>query len=193
VLVRRRGLDVALEEISRAAGLGIATLYRNFASRQALLEALLKERLEQFTALVRDALAAADAPRAAFEAFLLAACESQARDRALLDALSAWAEGSAELDRARAQIATLLERLIERTKLDGGLRADFELSDLTMIFWAVRRIAEATHTVAPHAWRRHLALVLDGLAPSAATALPGRPLSRAQLRTAARVARGGRG
>jgi AcrR family transcriptional regulator len=190
-LVGARGVDVPLEEISRAAGLGIATLYRNFRSRQALLEALLAERLERFAILARESLAAADA-RAAFEAFLVEACESQARDRALLDALSAWAEGSAELDRARTRIATLLERLIERTRREGGLREDFELSDLTMLFWAVRRIAETTSTVAPQAWRRHLALVLDALPASTATALPGTPLTRRQLRTAARAMRGGR-
>jgi AcrR family transcriptional regulator len=190
-LIRARGVDVPLEEISRAAGLGIATLYRNFPSRQALVEALLAERLERFATLARDSLTAADA-RAAFEAFLVEACESQARDRALLDALSAWAEGSAELDRARTRIATLLERLIQRTQREGGLREDFELSDLTMLFWAVRRIAETTSTVAPQAWRRHLALVLDALPASTATALPGAPLTRRQLRTAARAMRGRR-
>lgn len=43
------------------------------------------------------------------------------------------------------------------------------------------RIVEATATIAPNAWRRHLALVLDGLRASAAHPLPVPPITENQL------------
>src|ERR1051325_5805783 len=41
------GESMALEEIARRAGVGIGTLYRNFPNRQALLEALYVEEVEE--------------------------------------------------------------------------------------------------------------------------------------------------
>src|SRR6059058_481665 len=41
------GESMALEEIARRAGVGIGTLYRNFPNRQALLEALYIDEVEE--------------------------------------------------------------------------------------------------------------------------------------------------
>src|ERR687884_283553 len=41
------GESTALEEIARRAGVGIGTLYRNFPNRQALLEALYLDEVEE--------------------------------------------------------------------------------------------------------------------------------------------------
>src|ERR1700757_4381433 len=41
------GESTSLEEIARRAGVGIGTLYRNFPNRQALLEALYLDEVEE--------------------------------------------------------------------------------------------------------------------------------------------------
>src|SRR5690242_21075410 len=41
------GESISLEEIARRAGVGIGTLYRNFPNRQALLEALYVDEVEE--------------------------------------------------------------------------------------------------------------------------------------------------
>src|SRR5919206_2911338 len=41
-----RGASTSLEEIARRAGVGIGTLYRNFPNRQALLEAVYVDEVE---------------------------------------------------------------------------------------------------------------------------------------------------
>src|SRR4051812_44700916 len=42
------GESTALEEIARGAGVGIGTLYRHFPNRQALLEALYVDEVQEF-------------------------------------------------------------------------------------------------------------------------------------------------
>src|SRR5689334_2491592 len=79
-----RGVDASLEEIARQAGVGIGTLYRHFPSRQALIDALLEERLGAVVALA-DA-AAAD-PADGLGRFLESMIDLQARDRVLRDVL----------------------------------------------------------------------------------------------------------
>ncbi|WP_308402508.1 helix-turn-helix domain-containing protein [Streptomyces sp. TBY4] len=45
-LIAENGADASLEEVARRAGVGSATLHRHFPSRQALLEAVFKDRVE---------------------------------------------------------------------------------------------------------------------------------------------------
>lgn len=59
-LISERGADASLEEIARRAGVGSATLHRHFPSRQALLEAVFKERVEALCAKAGDLLAEPD-------------------------------------------------------------------------------------------------------------------------------------
>src|SRR3954451_25314715 len=46
-----RGVEASLEEIARRAGVGVGTLYRHFATRDALVEAVFERRLGEFAAL----------------------------------------------------------------------------------------------------------------------------------------------
>src|SRR5579884_949937 len=72
-----RGLDAPLEEIARRAGVGIATLYRRFPTRQSLIEAVFGTRLEQMVQAAEEALAMGDAWEA-FSTYLFSLCALQA-------------------------------------------------------------------------------------------------------------------
>jgi AcrR family transcriptional regulator len=179
------GLDVPLEDVARRAGVGIATLYRHFPSRDALVDAIAAERLERFAGLIEDALAEEDA-WSGFSTFLARGFETNARDRALADTLARSARDTRSRREAKDRVAALLSKLISRAQAQGGLRPDVGLSDVIMLFWAHGRIAEMTSPISRDACRRHLALVLDALAAPGATPLPGAPLTREQLRRASR-------
>ena len=58
------------------------------------------------------------------------------------------------------------------------------MEDIALLFWANTRIVEATHEVAADAWRRHLALLLDGFRAERARPLPVPPLSPRQVHRA---------
>ena len=82
-----QGLEAPLEAIAARAGVGIATLYRRFPTREKLVAAALAEKVAQYAEAAEQALAAAD-PWAGFAGFVQRICELQAGDRGLCDLLS---------------------------------------------------------------------------------------------------------
>jgi AcrR family transcriptional regulator len=53
-----RGLDVGVDEIARAAGVGTGTLYRRFPTKDALISELVRQLLADLVALADSALSA---------------------------------------------------------------------------------------------------------------------------------------
>lgn len=174
-----QGVEASLEEIARRAGLGIGTLYRHFATREALVEAIFERRIVELVAVAEEAVAEADGWRA-FGRFLERTLELQAGDRVLKDVLMRYA-GEGKLAAARAELRVLLEQVLERAREDGRLRDDFTVSDLALLFWSFAPLIDATAGVAPKAWRRHLHWLLDGLRAESATPPLDPPLSDEQL------------
>ncbi|MEU4575316.1 helix-turn-helix domain-containing protein [Nonomuraea sp. NPDC023979] len=174
-----RGLDVPLEEIARTAGVSIGTLYNRFPTRDALVEAVFADRVARVSELAEQALAAGDAWEG-FTAFLTGVCELQAADLGYNDLAARTATAG---DRGPA----LMEEILDRARRSGDLRDDVTLTDLAFVIWGVAATVKATHDVAPGAWRRHLALSLDGLRAAAARPLPAPPLSAEQARAAMRA------
>ncbi|MDA0637442.1 helix-turn-helix domain containing protein [Nonomuraea sp. MCN248] len=78
----------------------------------------------------------------------------------------------------------LMRRLVARAQQAGVLRPDLTLEDLAFVIWGVAGTVRATFRTAPGAWRRHLALSLDGLRADAARPLPVPPMTTAQTREA---------
>ncbi|MGN9784879.1 TetR/AcrR family transcriptional regulator [Nonomuraea sp. ZG12] len=174
-----RGLDVSLEEIARTAGVSIGTLYNRFPTRDTLVEAVFADRVATVAELAEQALATADAWEG-FVAFLTGVCELQAADLGYND-LAARTTAT-DGDRGHA----LMREILNRAQRSGDLRPDITLADMAFVIWAMAATIRATHKVAPGAWRRHLALTLDGLRTAAAQPLPTPPIPTAQIRAAMR-------
>ncbi|MEV0380215.1 helix-turn-helix domain-containing protein [Nonomuraea sp. NPDC050643] len=170
-----RGLDVPLEEIAREAGVSIGTLYNRFPARDDLVAAVFEDRMATVAGLAERALTAADAWEG-FVGFLTGVCELQAADLGYND----LAVRGAPTGPGHA----LMRRLLERAQESGGLRSDVTLTDMAFVIWGVGATVRATHEVAPGAWRRHLALALDGLRAGAARPLPVPPMTTLQARAA---------
>src|SRR3979490_1732149 len=81
-LFRERGLDVGVAEIAEAAGLGRGTLFRNFASKEDLIAAVVAERMHS-AALSGEALLAQADPGDALFQFMAELVGRQQMDRAL--------------------------------------------------------------------------------------------------------------
>ncbi|WP_327141596.1 TetR/AcrR family transcriptional regulator [Nocardia sp. NBC_01327] len=174
-----RGLDAPVKEIAARAGVAIGTLYNRFPTRDELIAAAVEDRIESGGRIAEQALLIDD-PWESFTYLVEKVCELQAGDR-LLNELAVRAAPSAAIARAREDGHGKMREIVTRAQQAGVLRADWVLEDIAFITWAHTRIVEATGTLAPDAWRRHLAFVFDGLRAAAAHPLPVPPITEEQL------------
>jgi AcrR family transcriptional regulator len=175
-----RGLDAPLEEIARGAGVSIGTLYNHFPTRQALVDAILPERLSALDRIAEASLAEPE-PWDGFVRFVEGLCALQASDHGLNDALARRFPGDSPVAAACGQGFAQAERIIERARANGALRPDFVARDLIALMWAMSQVNRESMTVAPRAWRRHLAFFLDGLRADAARPVEVPPITDGEL------------
>jgi hypothetical protein len=82
---------------------------------------------------------------------------------------------------ARDRLRTLVTQVFDRAKAAGVVRDDVIAFDAPLIFMMLGAVMDRTRDVTPELWRRYLGLILDGLRPDAASALPHPALDGAQL------------
>ncbi len=184
----RQGLQAPLEEIAREAGVGIATLYRRFPTRERLVAAALLEKVRQYADAASEALADPD-PWAGFARFVRRSCSLQVNDRGLSDLLSMTLPAGEEVEQLRATVYQHVTALAERAKAAGRLRSDFVPEDLLLALIANAAVAHVTGPDAPRASQRLGALFLDAFQHTGGDCLPAAPtgaqLSRGMARLAA--------
>lgn len=169
-----------MEEITRRAGVGMGTLYRHFATKEELVDAVLGDAFEAYVELARTAAETPDG-WVGFTGFLEQALELHAANRALMEVVLTSERGRDRAKEVRRRIGPLLATLVERAQAEGTLRPDVAAEDVPVLLWACARVVQATADVAPDGWRRHLALLLDGLRAGGSTPLPAPPLTAGQL------------
>ncbi|WP_328456898.1 MULTISPECIES: TetR/AcrR family transcriptional regulator [unclassified Amycolatopsis] len=134
-LFARRGLDVPMAAVARHAGVGMATLYRRFPTKEALVGEVFSHQFDLCVAVVDDALDDPD-PWRGFVTVVEKVGEMQACDRGFSAAVSSAfpkvADTAAERGRALGRVAAL----VDRAKAAGKLRADFALTDLMLVLMA---------------------------------------------------------
>jgi AcrR family transcriptional regulator len=156
------GLDASLDEIARRAGVGNATLYRRFPTRRELIAEVFAGQMAEYVQLAERALAEPD-PWAAFVGYLTRLCEMQAADRGLSELLvTTTFDDDYRLADLRAVAQRGASGVIERAQRAGALRADFGRADVRVLMMANAGVLQRSGD--PDAWRRQLALFLDGLA-----------------------------
>lgn len=161
-LMSTRGLEVALDDVARSAGVGNATLYRNFATLEELHEAVLDAKVKAYAdAAEAAALEAIDDPWAAFTAFVRSLVAELIDDRAFAEVLASPSRGS---ERFRAHLQRSYDAsivLCERARHQ--LRPDFHHSDLLMLNRSVNGLLLAGRESARSAAPRLVALFFDAV------------------------------
>lgn len=184
----KRGLDVPLEAVAEDAGVGIATLYRRFPTREDLIGACFERRVAEYATAADEALAAPDG-WSGFRAYVERICAMQAADRGLKDVLTRTFPKAQTLEAHRAHGYAQVVRLIERAQAEGTLRPDFVPEDLVVTMMANGGVVDGAAQAAPDAWRRFIGLLLDGCRREGASQLPPPPTPRQMIRAMRRLAR----
>lgn len=161
------GPDAPLEEIARRAGVGVATLYRRFASKDDLVLACLQQAIDEDLEPALSRAAHDPDPWHATVTTLEAALAMVARHRSTL---AAARNPEAITRRLEAPLVDSLWTVIARAQQEGAVREDLEPSDLPALISMVRATMGSERV--GEGWRRYLALVVDALRPEAAGQLP---------------------
>jgi AcrR family transcriptional regulator len=157
--------DVPMCEIARHAGVGQATLYRNFPDHRNLVAALIVEQMDQTEALAAEHAGDPDA----FFVLIHNVVETMARFHALGGLAREDACLGSALDRRRRRLAELMQEPLRTAKSAGTLRRDLTIDDVFLVVAMLRGALDRADGPAARAAtaRRALTLVLEGLAPTA--------------------------
>jgi AcrR family transcriptional regulator len=158
------GVDAQMDEVAQRAGVGVGTLYRHFPTKEALLLELLRERVLVFIDNTRNVLESDEPAGEAFRAVLVTNAEVVAGDTVCQQVLVGMGEQLwAKLGDERNQLDALTAELIERAQRAGAVRSDLTPSDVGMMMCGL--CTSMTRDAPGFDWRRHLALLLDGVGP----------------------------
>ncbi|GAA3524521.1 TetR/AcrR family transcriptional regulator [Amycolatopsis ultiminotia] len=148
-----RGLDVGMATVARRAGIGVATLYRRFPTKEALVTEVFTEQFEACGAVLDEAVDDPD-PWRGFRSVVERLSELQATDRGFSAAFLAAFPHPPDVHAGREHALRRFGALIERAKAAGKLRQDFVPDDLILLLMANNGIIAAQPAAARAASRR---------------------------------------
>jgi AcrR family transcriptional regulator len=156
------GTLASLETVARRAGVGVGTLYRHFPTREALIEALVRDRLDALLALAEELLRAT-APLQSLRTWLRESVRSSCAYRGLAGpiASAAGATCDSRLSGYCAKRQSATTALLDRAKQAGEIRAEVDPGDLSAMVNAIAWAAE--HSPDASGTDRLLSLLIDGL------------------------------
>jgi AcrR family transcriptional regulator len=166
-LFAAHGSDVALESIADAAGVGIATLYRNFDSRSALADEVALTILGDMQGAAAEALDEIVAiPDRAWVGYVNRLVEldlgalSAALGEFVVDELSGSVRGAQE------RTLTGVEEVLGAAKSAGLVRSDLDPLEFVLAIGMITRPQpEAIRAIAPNLVPRLVSIVLAGIRP----------------------------
>ncbi|MGZ6587944.1 MAG: SbtR family transcriptional regulator [Solirubrobacteraceae bacterium] len=173
--------DAPIAQVASHAGVGVATLYRRYASREALVAETWLESVREVEAQARVALDRARMfPWGAFVGFMTA---SVASGMAALAAALAEAGAPAEdLVAAERSMCAAIGELLEVAQQAGAVRPDVGVEDVRLLFEQLHAVRAADAAREATLRRRYLELVLQALRAPAAAPLPGPAPTATELR-----------
>ena len=151
------GADASMEEIAARAGVGVGTVYRRFANKDALIDELLRLALADVLAAAEQSLARGDGH--GLEQFLRAVGASFASHVRYADLLLQRRADPA----AAARIRGTIDELTARALAAGTLNPDVTVGDVMALIYAMRGLVGTAGDVAPQCWQRFLDIHLAGL------------------------------
>jgi AcrR family transcriptional regulator len=162
------GLNVPMREIARRAGVGPATLYRHFPTKETLVTDAFADQLGACHAIVDEGLADPD-PWHGLQVVIEKTCELHARSRGFTTAFMSTYPNAMDFTASREYALKGVAELARRAKTTGHLRPDFVLDDLILILMANSGIHATSPAARVAASRRFAALAIQAFQASPGT------------------------
>ncbi|POH56770.1 TetR/AcrR family transcriptional regulator [Arthrobacter glacialis] len=176
-LFARNGLGVPLADIARAAGVGVATLYRRYKDKDILILDVYRDHMADGEKFALTANGFAE-PWDGIEYFLRRSTYQLLHDRGMRELVlggyiggAGWARGStheeliAALDAMEAKVTAQLELLVTRAKAAKAVREDFQQQDLLLISAMAQAALPVDHRGTTAVSQRALQLLIEGFRP----------------------------
>lgn len=181
-----QGPGAPLEDISRRAGTGIATLYRRFPDRHSLMRAVVLDALERSARAAEQARAAEPEPLDALTRYMHNLLDI--RTAAVIPAiLSEFSMDDEDVEHASQASARATQELVEAAHDAGTLHPDVTFADIGLMVIRLSRPFPGTFSPEVNASlaHRHLDLLIGGLRATAEhpVSLSGPALGLGDLRT----------
>jgi AcrR family transcriptional regulator len=157
-LFAEHGLTVTMRDVARAAGVGPATLYRRFPTKQDLIDEAFADELHACRSIVSEGCAEPDPWRGLCDV-LVRVGELNARNQGFTDAVLSSRPES--LGSHRADMLRELAALCGRAQRAGSLRAGVGIDDLVLVLMAGRGLSGATADIRVARARRFAALAIE--------------------------------
>jgi AcrR family transcriptional regulator len=157
-----RGLEATLNDVAHHANVGVGTVYRRFATKDDLLEAIFEDSIDRVVEIAREALTVEDSWDG-FVWFVQHLCELTATDRGLRQMVCSKAYGGYKVECARLRLDPHVSQVVERARDDGHLRPDICPTDMPILNMLAGTVGEYAGHIEPDLWRRYVAILLDGM------------------------------
>lgn len=160
--------EPSMRAIAREAGVGIATLYRHFPTRESLVDAVYRDQVVRLTTGARELLGQMP-PAAAMRRWTDLFGDWIATKNGMLDTLLAMVEtGEIAHAQTRTELLTAITTILDAGRAADDLRPDVTAEDIAASLIGI-------FTVAPRPEReaqagRLLDLLMDGLRPTTRSA-----------------------
>jgi AcrR family transcriptional regulator len=159
------GIEASVADVAERAGVGTATIFRRFPTKEDLLAAVVEQRLDEIAAVARDALAGRD-PWTGLRGLMKSGIESYLQDRGFCESIGTAVFDKPRLHELKEEIGAATEELLARAQKAGKVRRDVTGTDISMLFFAVAQAALKLEPAERDAWHRYLDIVLEGLRPN---------------------------
>jgi AcrR family transcriptional regulator len=168
-----QGLDASVADVARRAGVGTATIFRRFPTKEDLIAAIIEDEVRTIAERARAA--------GSLREFAAEALEFAVGDRAFCEAGGTDLFERPQLHERVEEVYAAVDDLLARAQEAGEVREDVVAADVAFLIRALSQAAVGLEPSAPGVWRRYLDLVLDGLRPEGARPLSRKPPTTAQL------------
>jgi AcrR family transcriptional regulator len=157
-----KGHEASVADIAKAAGVGQATIFRRFETKDDLIAAVFERGMVQ----VLEAAQAAQRKASAWDGlcqWMAKVTEMQIRDRGFFQANAERMMADPQIQARKAEITVAVEELVRRAKAEGSLREDIVPGDIHALSCAAVQAATTDPSASPRAWKRYLQVITDGM------------------------------